>query len=194
MRRFVLATIFGLASAPAFAHAPTGAGATFGASFMSGALHPLNGLDHILAMVAVGIFAAMIGGRAIFAIPASFIGAMVIGFVLATAGLSLPMVEPMIVASVIVFGLLIAATTPSSAIGMGLALLFGLFHGHAHGAELAGATATAFGAGFMVGTALLHAAGIALAVGLEKMASNRAILRVVGGATALAGVAIGFGF
>lgn len=183
-----------LAATPALAHVPAGTGgAGFAMSLVSGFVHPLGGLDHIMAMVAVGLFAAMAGGRAIVTVPAAFAGAMVMGFGLAIAGTSLPFVEPMIIASVIVFGLLIAAAFASPATGMGLALLFGLFHGYAHGAELAGASAAAFGTGFVVGTALLHGVGIALALSVSRLATSHSVLRTTGAATAALGVALGFG-
>jgi urease accessory protein len=94
-----------LGAGPAFAHLDPGAHG----SFMAGVSHPLLGWDHVLAMVAVGLWAAMIGGRAVLAVPLAFVGAMALGFALALAGAPLPIVEPVVLASVVALGLLVAA-------------------------------------------------------------------------------------
>lgn len=172
-----------LAATPAFAHLdPLGHG-----SFAAGFTHPLFGADHVLAMVAVGLWAALLGGRALWALPAAFVGAMAAGFVLALAGLPLPLVEPLILGSVIVFGVLAALALrlplPAAA---AVAVAFGLFHGHAHGGEMGLAAAVPYLAGFVTATAALHAAGVAGALALGRLGQSR-IARGAGAAVALLG-------
>src|SRR5262249_18890060 len=137
----------------AFAH--PGIGDAHG--FVHGFAHPLGGLDHILAMVTVGIFAWQLGGRARWLLPAAFVLAL-------AAGLSVPFVELGIAVSVIVLGAIVAfARKAPVAIAVGIVGLFAIFHGHAHGTEMPlDATGGAYAAGFMLATALLHVAGIAL--------------------------------
>lgn len=176
---------------PAFAHLPPG---EYG-SFMAGVSHPVFGLDHVLAMVAVGLWAAQIGGRAVFWVPTAFVLAMLAGFGLALAGLPLPFVEPAILASVIVLGAVVAlALRPDPRLAMAVVAALALFHGHAHGGELGGAVALQFGAGFAVATALLHAAGIGVALAAGHwLRAGGAPLRALGGLTALCGVALVLG-
>jgi urease accessory protein len=166
-----------LAPVPALAH--TGADHLHG--FAAGFLHPVGGLDHVLAMVAVGLWAGLLGARAGLALPAAFLGAMALGFGLGAAGLGLPLVEAGILASVIVLGALVAASARLSlAIAVPLVALFGLLHGHAHGTELAGQGALAYSGGFLVATAALHGLGFLAA----RQVGSRVVLRVAGGATA----------
>jgi urease accessory protein len=196
LKRFgVSAALIIAATAPAFAHLdPNDHG-----SFMSGFSHPLFGLDHIVVMVAVGLWAAAIGGRALWIVPGAFVGAMAIGYLLALTGVALPFVEPVILASVVALGLLIAAAVklPVPA-GATLVGIFALFHGYAHGGELGAAMALSFGLGFAVATALLHAAGIGIGlllgsgVGLGKAAAD-GLSRVLGGIAAAIGLALAFG-
>lgn len=174
---------FAVAASPAFAH--TGIG---GNGFVAGFSHPLVGMDHLLAMLGVGIWGAQLGGRAIWMVPASFVGVMVLGAVLALAGAPLPLVEFGIGGSVLVIGGLIAlrARLPL-ALAMGLVGLFALFHGHAHGTELPGfAHPAAYGAGFVLATALLHAAGFGIVSALRSQAT-RLPLRIGGAAMAVIG-------
>ena len=182
------AAILLAATAPAFAHLnPEEHG-----SFMAGFSHPLFGADHILAMVAVGLWAAQTGGKALWAIPAAFVGTMAVGFLLALGGVELPFVEPAILASVIGLGLLVAmAVKLPVAASAAVVGAFALFHGHAHGGELGTAGALQFGAGFVMATALLHLAGITLGMGIARFAP--AISRIAGAATALLGVSLIFG-
>jgi urease accessory protein len=186
------AAIFAAASAPAFAHLnPEEHG-----SFMAGFSHPLFGMDHILVMVAVGLWAAQIaqdGKRsALWIVPATFVATMAVGFSLALAGLELPFVEPAILASVIALGLLVAMAVrlPTAACAV-IVAIFALFHGHAHGGELGSAGALQFGIGFVVATALLHVAGIAAGLGISRFSPY--IARVLGGVTALLGLSLAFG-
>jgi urease accessory protein len=162
--------------------------------FVHGFAHPLSGLDHILAMVTVGIFAWQLGGRALWLVPGTFVAVMALGGLLGMAGIGIAGVEIGIAASVIVLGAIVAlGVKPPVAIAMGIVALFAIFHGHSHGTEMpldvAGA---AYAAGFMLATALLHGAGIALGmlIGRVGEANGRLGYRVSGGLVALAGVAI----
>lgn len=176
---------------PAFAHLPPG---EYG-SFIAGVTHPLFGLDHVLAMIAVGLWAAQIGGRAVWQVPTAFVLTMIAGFLAALAGLPLPFVEPVILASIVVLGAVVAlALRPDPRLAMAVVAGFALFHGHAHGGELGGAQALQFGAGFAIATALLHAAGIGVAVTAGRwLRSGGVPLRVLGGLASLGGLAIAFG-
>jgi urease accessory protein len=146
----------------------------------------------MLAMIAVGLWAAQIGGRARWAVPAAFVSVMAIGFMLALAGAPLPFVEPGILASVIGLGLLVAlAVRVPMAISAVIVGIFALFHGHAHGGELGSATALTFGLGFVAATALLHTAGVAL--GMLIGGRNQIVTRILGMATAAGGAWLVFG-
>jgi urease accessory protein len=192
-RLSLAAAMFAAAAAPAFAHLnPDEHG-----SFMAGFSHPLFGMDHILVMVAVGLWAAQIAQgentrKALFVVPAAFVGTMAFGFFLAVSGVELPFVEPAILASVIALGLLVAMAVhlPTAACAV-IVGLFALFHGHAHGGELGSAGALQFGIGFMLATALLHVAGIALGLGIARFSPY--VARILGGITALAGLSLVFG-
>ncbi|WP_411032960.1 HupE/UreJ family protein [Shinella sp. BYT-45] len=191
IRRITLAfAALAATTVPAFAHlAPEEHG-----SFMAGFSHPLFGLDHILVMVAVGLWAAQIGGKALWAVPAAFVATMAIGFGLAVSGVGLPFVEPAILASVVALGLLVAmAVRLDTAASAAIVAVFALFHGHAHGGELGAAGALQFGIGFVVATALLHAAGIGLGLGIARLSGGTVFARIIGGLTALAGLALAFG-
>lgn len=182
------ALLLAAGTAPAHAHLDPGAHG----SLVAGFSHPLFGTDHVLAMVAVGLWAAMLGGRAPWAVPAAFVGVMLAGFLAAMAGLPLPFVEPAILASVVAIGLLVALAVPVP-VGVGMAIVgfFALFHGHAHGGEIGAATTAGYAAGFALATALLHAAGVAAGLGAARLFSGHAgrlVTRAAGGATAAAGV------
>ena len=184
-RLFVTAAIFAVTTAPALAHLDP---AEHG-SFLAGVTHPLSGADHMLAMIAVGLWAAQIGGKARWAVPAAFVSLMALGFLLALAGIPLPFVEPGILASVIGLGLLVAlAVRVPTVIGAAVVGVFALFHGHAHGGELGTATALSFGLGFVAATALLHAAGVGL--GVLVGGRNSVVARILGGLTLLGGAAL----
>jgi len=179
-----------LSAGPALAH--TGAGSVSG--FATGFGHPIGGLDHVLAMVAVGILAAQQGGRALWLVPAAFVVMMIAGGALGVAGVALPYVGVGILGSVIVLGMIIAAGRRLPvALAMTLAGAFAVFHGHAHGTEMPlDASGFTYGAGFVLATALLHAAGIGLGLGAAAVARPLA-LRIGGGAIALAGLALAAG-
>jgi urease accessory protein len=142
-------------------------------------------------MIAVGIWAAQLGGRAVWAVPAAFVGSMVVGGILAVTGVPLPLVEPGILGSVLLFGLLIAtAARVPTVVGMAIVGLFALFHGHAHGTELPQAANPAtYALGFLLATSFLHAVGLGLALMLGRVAPKPA-LRVIGGGIAAAGLAM----
>lgn len=191
IRRITLALAALVATtAPAFAHLnPEEHG-----SFMAGFSHPLFGLDHILVMVAVGLWAAQIGGKALWAVPAAFVTTMAIGFALAVSGIALPFVEPAILASVVALGLLVAmAVKLDTVMSAAIVAVFALFHGHAHGGELGAAGAWQFGIGFVVATALLHGAGIGLGLGIARLSGGALAARIIGGLTALTGLVLAFG-
>lgn len=189
MRRsgFLLAALVLVGISPAaWAHPGHMVGTGFGAGF----LHPFTGLDHLLAMTAVGLWAAQRGGRLMFLIPASFVTMMVVGAIAGAAGLTLPLVEPGILGSIVVFGLLIALDARLSAIaGMAIVGAFALFHGYAHAVEMpAQASLASFGSGMVVSTLALHATGIGL--GWLSARFPRIALRTAGAGIALAGVGL----
>ena len=180
------AAVMGVAlAAPAFAH--TGVGA-HSHGFAAGFLHPLMGLDHMLAMLGVGVWAAQLGKRATWLVPAAFVAVMVAGAGLALSGIAMPMVEFGIAGSVLVIGGLIAfGTRLPAGLAMGLVGLFALFHGHAHGTELPGfAHPAAYGAGFVMATALLHGAGVGIALAVRRHAAKLPF-RLAGAAMAVVG-------
>jgi urease accessory protein len=177
--------LFGLAAvAAASAHAHTGVHAD--GSFLTGLAHPFIGLDHLLAMVAVGIWAVQLGGRSLLALPATFVSFMAIGAALGASGMNLPQVEGMIAVSVLALGIVVGLSAKLAWYwAVPAVAVFAVFHGHAHGAEM-----PAFGApwlyfaGFLVATALLHAGGVAAGVLLR---THPGILRLGGAAIGLAG-------
>ena len=181
-----------LALVPSIASAHTGIGDAQG--FVHGFSHPFGGIDHMLAMVAVGLFAAHLGGMALWLVPLAFVSVMAMAGVVGMAGLELPFVEIGIGLSVVVLGLAIAfQISPPTLVAMGLVGFFAIFHGHAHGAEMPESTSgLAYGVGFVCATALLHAVGIGigLAIGYVGQDYNRRIVQVGGSGMALAGCAI----
>lgn len=159
-------------------------------SFAASLAHPLFGLDHIMVMVAVGLWAALKGRRALWAWPAAFVSLMLAGGALGIAGVPVPFVEPVILASIVALGLLIAAAVDLPvAAGAVIIGFFALFHGHAHGTEI---PETAGGleylAGFAFATALLH--GIGIGLGLLPGRRFRGLVRLAGAATAVAGLGL----
>jgi urease accessory protein len=138
-------------------------------SATAGFLHPLSGADHLCAMIAVGLWSAMTARR-VWLAPLSFAAVLLVGALLGLARLPMLAVEPMIAASLLVLGLLVAARARlPEGVGAAIAGVFALFHGHAHGYELPeAASAAAYIAGFMVATLALHGAGIACGVALRR--------------------------
>ena len=193
LRRLTLAfAALAISAAPAFAHLDPAEHGSFAAGFS----HPLFGLDHILAMVAVGLWAALLANgedrRAVWLVPTAFVATMMAGFAVALGGFGLPFVEPVIAASVVVIGLLaLVALQVPTLVGMVMVGFFAFFHGYAHGGELGDAGAWPFMAGFAIATALLHAAGVGTGLPLAKLAgggTGRWITRALGGLTALGGM------
>jgi urease accessory protein len=183
----ILLTSSAFLPATAFAHPGHGT-----SNLAEGFLHPLSGLDHLLAMLAVGLWAAQMGGRARLTVPASFVLAMTAGWFLGSSGTRIPWVEQGIAASVLVMGLMIAiAARPPLALPITMAATFAMFHGHAHGIEQPqNGGWGGYLAGFTGATVLLHAAGIGISQILAAAPRTRPLLRLAGGGIALAGVLV----
>jgi urease accessory protein len=158
-------------------------------SFMSGFMHPMGGFDHLLAMLAIGLWAASLGGRALWAIPTAFVGTMLVGGGLAVAGVQVPFIEQGIILSVILMGaLLVGAARFPVAICAGIAGLFAVFHGAAHGLEMPlNANGAEYVLGFAVATALLHLVGIGFGAVIARFQAP-IITRVTGSLIAIAGL------
>lgn len=190
MRFAIALAIMVLSPTLAFAH--TGVGDAVG--FAHGFGHPLGGLDHVLAMVAVGVLAAVLGGRALWLVPLSFLAVMVLGFGVGLTQVNLPFVELGIALSSVVIG--IAATLRRRlpvAAAMALVGTFAVFHGYAHGAEMPATTdGLGYAAGFLAATALLHLAGLAATLGLVNLTGRHARLlsRIAAGTIALGGAGL----
>jgi urease accessory protein len=189
MHRRALATVLiSLASTAAYAH--TGVGTTSG--FAHGFTHPISGFDHVLAMVAVGLFAAHLGGRALWSVPLSFVSMMAIGGAIGIAGVNIPFVEIGIGFSVAAFGTALAARANMRvAAATAFVGFFAIFHGYAHGAEMP-ATVSGFdyGLGFTLATTSLHGVGIGLGLLIHTTMGSQRITQVAGGAMAFCGVAL----
>lgn len=157
------------------------------AGVMSGITHPILGLDHLLAMLAVGLWASQQQGKAWLALPLTFVATMLIGGLLGFAGIELPLMETGIAGSVLALGLLVAlAVRPPLPLAAGLTALFALSHGMAHGLELPElASPWGYAVGFIVATAFLHAAGYLVARNLPQAAAP--LVRIAGAASALTG-------
>ena len=177
---------------PAVAFAHTGVGATSG--FVHGFGHPISGLDHILAMLMVGVFAWQLGGRALWLVPTTFVAVMGVAGALGIAGIGIPFVEIGIALSVAVLGAIVAFNVKAPvAAAMGLVGLFALFHGHAHGAEIPeDAGGVTYAAGFMIATVLLHLAGIGsgFLIGGTGDRYGSFLVRVAGGFATVAGMVL----
>ena len=185
------AAVFVLLPTSAWAH-PGIAGHFHG--FANGFVHPLTGIDHVLAMVAVGMFAAQLGGRALWLVPSAFVCVMALAGIAGMSGINLPFVEVGIAMSVVVLGLAVAfQLNVPTLVGMVFVGFFAVFHGYAHGAEMpASVSGLSYGLGFVCATALLHATGVGLglAIGKAGEVSSRRIARIGGVAIAVAGAAI----
>lgn len=176
---------------PAFAHPGHAHG-----GLEAGFLHPIFGLDHVLAMLLVGLIAARIGERALWLLPASFVSMMIVGGLLGANGWPLGHLELVIAASLIVFGVLSATSIRVPVLVLSLIIgAFALFHGYAHGAEMPGEADTfAYAAGFVAATALLHAVGIAAWLTVARfVVGARVIARVAGVGSALIGLGLAVG-
>jgi urease accessory protein len=189
LRPLTASVTFLALTAAALAHAGHGDAS----GFAHGMRHPFGGLDHVLAMVAVGLYAAMLAGRPLWPVPATFLSVMAIGGALGIAGIALPYVEIGIGISVVVLGVAMALrlSLPAAA-AMALVGLFAIFHGHAHGAEMPPeVSGTAYASGFMLATAMLLCTGIGLGLLAARLGERGwRIVRTAGGAMALVGLAI----
>jgi urease accessory protein len=178
--------LLALLPASAFAHAE---GGSAGAGFLTGFLHPLGGIDHLLAMLAVGMWGAQLGNPSIWVLPVAFPMVMALGGVAGVVGVPLPGVEFAIALSVIALGSMIAWNRRPPLWVAGLLVgFFAVFHGHAHGTELPGQTgAVAYSAGFVVATGLIHLTGIGLGF-VIKLPQGIRVLRAGGGVIAMIGL------
>jgi len=181
-----LAAGLALIAGPAAAHVGVGETTSFGAGFD----HPMSGLDHLSVMVAVGLWAALKGGRALWAWPAAFVGVMLLGGAFGMMQMPIAFVEPGILASVVALGLLVALATDLPVwLGTAIIGVFAVLHGHAHGTEVPeAASGIEYMAGFAIATAGLHGAGIAAAVLLGQR--WRSLVRVAGAACVGVGMAL----
>lgn len=182
-RAFILMAMAGL-SLPAWAHVEAGSGG----GLLAGFLHPVSGLDHVLAMVAVGLWGAQLGAPAIWMLPVAFPLVMALGGFLGLLGVPLPGIEIGIALSGVVLGVAVLARwRPPLFLSLALVAIFAVFHGYAHGAELPeGASALAFSVGFVVATGLLHAAGISLGL-IQRLPRGTELVRGLGAIVGLGG-------
>ena len=180
-----IAAVLAIVPALALAHEETGQAA----GFLSGLAHPVSGLDHVLAMIAVGLWGAVLGPPAIWVLPVAFPLVMALGGLMGLLGIPLPGVEIGIAVSAIVLGaMVLAELRPPLWLAAAIVAFFAVFHGHAHGRELpAGTSALLYSLGFVVATGLLHAVGILLGLA-HRSAAGRHAVRVAGGGVALAGL------
>jgi urease accessory protein len=169
----------------AFAHAQEGAAV----GFLTGFGHPIGGLDHVLAMVAGGLWGAQLGNPAIWLLPVAFPMVMAFGGMLGLIGVPLPGIEYGIAASAILLGIAVMfETRPPLAVATVLVGVFAIFHGHAHGTELpTGQSALLYSVGFVVATGCLHAAGIAIGT-VHRWSWGQALLRAAGAVVAVGGL------
>ena len=190
LRCFIGVALVAVAS-PAFAHSEQGVAIDFWGGFF----HPIFGPDHVIAMVAVGLWGAFLGTPAIWLLPVVFPLVMAFGGALGVVGMPLPGVETGIAVSAIMLGAMVAfGAKPPLWIAAALVGAFAIFHGHAHGAELPlGADAIAYSMGFVIATGTLHLCGIAFG-GLSHSPAGRIAVRAVGAAISLIGFAYLGGF
>lgn len=174
-----------LAAGLVLAHARGGEGA----GFVTGLAHPVSGLDHVLAMIAVGLWGAQLRAPAVWLLPVTFPMVMALGGMLGLMGVHLPGVEIGIAASAIVLGLaVLLEARPPLGVAAVLVGCFAVFHGHAHGTELPpGANGLLYSIGFVVSTGLLHGSGVAVGL-VHRWPAGRSALRVAGACVAVAGV------
>jgi urease accessory protein len=184
--RWLIVLALAAIASPAFAHSEQGVAIDFWGGFM----HPITGPDHLIAMVAVGLWGAFLGAPAIWLLPVVFPLVMAFGGALGVAGMPLPGVETGIAISAIMLGAVVAlAAKPPLWMAAVLVGAFAIFHGHAHGAELPiGADAVAYSMGFVIATGTLHLTGIAFG-GLSHWPAGRIAVRAVGGIISLIGFA-----
>ena len=172
-------------SAPVHAHVQTGEAS----GFLTGLRHPVSGLDHAVAMIAVGLWGAQLGAPALWLLPVTFPMVMALGGVIGLLGVPLPGIEVGIAASAVLLGLVVMfALRPPLAVAVALVAVFAIFHGHAHGTELPpGQSALLYSMGFVVATGCLHSVGIAIGV-IQRWRWGQTLLRAAGAAVTLAGI------
>ena len=185
-------TLLQVGLAPALALAHTGHGDTNG--FVHGFMHPIGGLDHMLAMVLIGVFAYQLGRNAMWLVPMAFLMLMAVGGLAGVVGIPIPFVEIGIALSVVALGIAVALDVKwPVALAMTVAGLFAIFHGHAHGSEMDLAVSPAsYAAGFVAATAGLHILGIGLGAVIGRAGTSHAIqiYRLTGGCTAVLGIVL----
>ena len=183
--RVFLFLLFFASAAPALAH--VGGGASGG--FVAGLKHPISGLDHVLAMIAVGLWGAQLGAPAVWLLPVTFPIVMAFGGMLGLMGVRLPGVEIGIALSALLLGVMVLTEArPPLSVAAVLVGIFAIFHGHAHGTELAtGESAVLYSMGFVIATGCLHATGIALGL-VRRWPWGKVTLRLAGFGVALGGV------
>jgi urease accessory protein len=185
MQKRAAAPALALFAMPALAHVQQGQAA----GFLTGLAHPVSGLDHVLAMVAVGLWGAQLGRPALWLLPVTFPMVMALGGFLGLVGIPLPGVEVGIALSALALGVAVAASwRPPLAVAALLVAGFAVFHGHAHGTELPeGQSGLTYSIGFVVATGLLHLGGITVGA-IHRWPAGRVTLRVLGAVVATAGL------
>jgi urease accessory protein len=184
-RRRGVALLLALVPAIAVAHEQSGQAA----GFMAGLAHPVSGLDHVMAMVAVGLWGAVLGPPAVWVLPVAFPLVMALGGLMALLGLQMPAVEVGIALSAVMLGVMVLAEQrPPLSVAAAIVAFFAIFHGHAHGRELPeGTNALLYSLGFVLATGLLHAVGILLGAA-HRWRAGRLVVRAAGAGVALAGI------
>lgn len=184
-RALASAVLVLLCASPAFAHAQKGEAV----GFLTGFLHPISGVDHVLAMIAVGLWGAQLGSPALWLLPVAFPMVMAVGGMLGLMGVPLPGIEYGIALSAILLGAAVMfELRPPLGIAAALVGFFAIFHGHAHGTELpAGQSAVLYSIGFVIATGCLHAVGIAIG-GIHRWPWGQKLLRAAGALVSMGGL------
>jgi urease accessory protein len=183
LRIFIILVVSGALVSPALAHPGAGHIYSFGAGFA----HPFTGADHVLAMLAVGLWGVLARGRAVWLWPLAFVATMLLGFAAARIGLNIPFLESAIFASVVILGLCVALAIAAPIwVGAAMVGFFAFFHGFAHGIEVS-ASSIPYVAAFALATSWIHAAGIGLGILAEGLI-GRVAVRMMGAVTVLGGV------
>jgi urease accessory protein len=184
-RRIAILLMLAMESQLAFAHTQKGEAV----GFLTGFRHPISGLDHVLAMIAVGLWGAQLGNPAIWVLPVAFPMVMAFGGMLALMGVPLPGTEYGIAISAILLGACVLFEfRPPLPVAAILVAFFAIFHGHAHGTELPpGQSALLYSIGFVIATGCLHGVGIAIGT-VHQWKMGQAIVRAAGGIVAVGGL------
>lgn len=184
-RAIIVLVLLSLAATPAHAHAEKDQAA----GFLAGLHHPISGLDHVLAMVSVGLWGAQLGAPSVWILPVTFPMVMAVGGFLGLIGVPLPGVEIGIALSAVLLGLVVAREArPPVGLAAALVGIFAIFHGHAHGTELPpGQSGLLYSVGFVIATGLLHVTGITIGL-VHRWPAGRAAIRVAGALVAASGL------